>query len=209
MREERKNFRKKTEAVSGLEVGAIVSGPIKNITDFGIFIDLGGVDGFVHVSDLSWSRVSNPKNFCKVGDVVEAVVTELDQEKFKVKLSVKNMTQEPWSLFLDTYKIGDVVDVKIKNIAKFGAFAEIIPTVEGLIHISNLSHEKVGKVEDVVNTGDVVKVKIIEIDQDKKKIALSIKDLSDPPKKKIEREKLYYKEGNNVTMAEVFSKYLK
>jgi 4-hydroxy-3-methylbut-2-enyl diphosphate reductase len=202
-------LQKKTEAVSGLEVGAIVSGPIKNITDFGIFIDLGGVDGFVHVSDLSWSRVSNPKNFCKVGDVVEAVVTELDQEKFKVKLSIKNMTREPWSLFLDTYKVGDVVDVKIKNIAKFGAFAEIIPTVEGLIHISNLSHEKVGKVEDVVNTGDVVKVKIIEIDQDKKKIALSIKDLSDPPKKKIEREKLYYKEDNNVTMAEVFSKYLK
>ena len=195
-------------ALAELDIDVIAKGPIKNVTDFGIFIDLGGVDGFIHVSDLSWGRVSSPKAVCKVGDEVEAKVIEIDKEKGKVKLSLKAMTKEPWTAFLDEYKVGDVVDVKIKNIAKFGAFAEIIPSVEGLIHISNLSHEKVDKVESVIKTNDEVKAKIIDIDKDKRKIGLSIKDLTEAPKKKIEADKLFYKEESNATMAEAFKKFL-
>ncbi|MFA0815659.1 MAG: bifunctional 4-hydroxy-3-methylbut-2-enyl diphosphate reductase/30S ribosomal protein S1 [Anaerofustis sp.] len=201
--------RVKNEAIAPLELDAIVSGPVKNITDFGVFIDLNGVDGFIHVSDLSWSRVPNPKNFCNVGDVLEAKIIEIDKEKFKVKLSVKNMTQEPWAAFLEQYHIGDIVPVVIKSTTKFGAFAEIIPSVEGLIHISNLSHEKVDKVESVVNVGDTVKAKIIEIDKDKKKIGLSIKDTTEAPKKRIEKDKIFYREDSKATMEDAFKKFLK
>lgn len=199
----------KNEAITPLEIGAIVSGPVKNITDFGVFIDLNGVDGFIHVSDLSWSRVANPKSFCNIGDILEAKIIEIDKEKYRIKLSIKAMTQEPWEAFLSNYKVGDVVDATVKNIAKFGAFAEIQPSVEGLIHVSNISHDKVDTVESVLKTGDQVKAKIMDIDKEKRKIGLSIKDMSEPPKRKIESDKLYYKEDSKVTMEEAFKKYLK
>ena len=199
----------KNEAIAPLELDAVVSGPVKNITDFGVFVDLNGVDGFIHVSDLSWNRVANPKNFCKVGDVLEGKIIEIDKEKFKVKLSVKNMTKEPWALFIEQYKIGDITSVLIKSITKFGAFAEIVPSVEGLIHISNLSHDKVDKVESVVNVGDTVKAKITEIDKEKRKIGLSIKDTTEAPKKRIESDRLFYHEDSKSTMEDAFKKYLK
>ena len=200
----------KAEAYAALELDQVITTTVKNIADYGIFVDLKGVDGFIHVSDLSWSRVSNPKNFCVVGDEIQAVVTELSEEngKYRIKLSIKALTKEPWQMFLDDYKVGDVVEVTVKNLAKFGAFAEIIPSIEGLIHISNLSYEKVANVESVLTAGDKVKVKIIDVDKDSKRIALSIKDLAEAPKKKIERDKVYYKEDGQDTLEDAFKKYL-
>jgi 4-hydroxy-3-methylbut-2-enyl diphosphate reductase len=198
----------KNEAISALEIGQVLSAPVKNITDFGIFLDLNGVDGFVHVSDLSWRRISNPKNFCSVGDVIEAKIIELDRESYKIKLSVKGMTQEPWQQFLDNYKVGDKVDVTIKSLVKFGAFAEILPGVEGLIHISNLSHSKVASAESVLSVGEQTQVKIIDIDTEKRKIGLSLKDMTVAPKRQIESDKMYYREDSKVTMEDLFKRYL-
>ncbi len=200
---------KKAESLASLSIGQVVSAPVKNITGFGIFLDLGGVDGFVHVSDLAWHRINKPEDFCKVGDILEAKVTEIDTEKGKVKLSVKDMTEEPWQVFLKSYKAGDIVEGTVKSITKFGAFLEIIPSVEGLIHISNLSYDKVESVESVLHVGETAKAKIIEIDNAKRKIGLSIKELTEPPKKKVEPNKLFYKEDANSTMEEAFKKYLK
>ena len=205
-REERENRR--NEAIERIEIDQIISAPVKNIADFGVFLDLDGVDGFIHVSDLSWKRVSNPKNFCKTGDVIEAKIIELNKETFKIKLSIKALTKEPWQQFTETYKVGDTVPATIRSIVKFGAFAEILPSVEGLIHISNISHDKVASAESVLSTGEEVTVKIIDIDTEKRKIGLSIKDLTEAPKRKIESDKLYYKEDSSVTMEEVFKKYL-
>ncbi len=200
---------KRQTAMAALEVGNVLSAPVKNITDFGIFLDLNGVDGFVHISDLSWKRIGKPQNFCKVGDVLEAKITELDRENNKVKLSVKDMTEEPWSVFSKQFKVGAVTEGTIKSITKFGAFAEIVPGVEGLIHISNISYDKVDTVESVLKVGDTVKFKIMDIDNEKRKIGLSIKDLSEAPKRKVEQNKIFYKEDSHASMEEAFKKYLK
>lgn len=200
---------KREAAMSALDLGTVVNAPVKNITDFGIFLDLNGVDGFVHVSDLAWRRIGKPQSFCKVGDVLEAKVTEIDRENNKVKLSVKEMTEEPWSVFSKQYKVGATAEGAVKSITKFGAFAEIIPGVEGLIHISNLSYDKVDSVESVLKVGDTVKFKIMDIDNEKRKIGLSVKDLSEPPKRKVEQNKLFYKEDSMASMEEAFKNYLK
>jgi 4-hydroxy-3-methylbut-2-enyl diphosphate reductase len=205
-REEKERLR--NEAISGLELGQELSAPVKNITDFGIFLDLGGVDGFIHVSDLSWKRVPNPKNFCSVGEVVQAKIIELDKESYKVKLSIKALSQEPWIQFIEKYRVGDKVDVKIKSIVKFGAFAEILPGVEGLIHISNISYEKVASADSVLQVGEELTVKIIDIDTEKRKIGLSLKEMAAPPKRRIEQEKIFHKEDSAVTMEDLFKKYL-
>jgi 4-hydroxy-3-methylbut-2-enyl diphosphate reductase len=126
---------------------------VKNIADFGIFVDLGGVDGFIHVSDLSWKRVANPNSFCKVGDVIQAVITEMDADNYKIKLSIKDLSEEPWSVFEKQCKVGDVIEGTVRSTVKFGAFVEIIPMVEGLIHISNVSHDKIDSVESVLKPG--------------------------------------------------------
>lgn len=198
----------KTEAVSKIEPGQIVTAPVKNIADFGIFVDLGGVDGFIHVSDLSWKRIANPNSFCKVGDMIEAKITEIDTDNYKIKLSIKDMTEEPWNVFENQYKIGDIIEGTVRSTVKFGAFVEIIPMVEGLIHISNVSHDKIESVESVLKPGQKVKCKIMEIDKTKRKIGLSIKDLTEAPRRKIESDKLYYKEDSKATMEDAFKKYL-
>lgn len=199
----------KDAAIAQLEIGKVVEAPIKNITNFGMFIDLGGVDGFIHISDIAWKRVNNINDLYKVGDTVKAIVTELDKDSYKVKLSVKDLTKEPWQEFIENYSVGQTVTATIKNTTNFGAFAEIIPDVEGLIHISQLSYDRVNKVEDVVKTGDQVTVKIIDINKDKRKVSLSIKETMDPPKRKIERNKMYHQEDGNVTLGDIFGDLLK
>ncbi len=199
---------KRNAAFSALELDSIITAPVKNITDFGLFLDLNGVDGFIHVSDISWRRISNPKKAFKVGDEVTAKVIELDNAKYRVKLSIKNVTKEPWVEFTENNKVGDIINVTIKNIAKFGAFAEIIPMVEGLIHVSNMAWEKVTNPENVVKTGDVVAVKIIEIDDEARRVGLSIKDTMPQPRRRIETEKAYYKEDSKVTLGDLFKDYI-
>ena len=199
----------KDAAIANLEIGKVVEAKIKNITNFGMFIDLDGVDGFIHISDIAWKRVNSINELYKVGDSVKAIVTELDKESYKVKLSVKDLTKEPWQEFIENYTVGQTVSATIKNTTSFGAFAEIIPDVEGLIHISQLAYDRVNKVEDVVKTGDKVNVKIIDINKDKRKVSLSIKETMDPPKRKIERNKVYHQEDGNVTLGDIFGDILK
>jgi 4-hydroxy-3-methylbut-2-enyl diphosphate reductase len=188
----------KDEFINSVEVGTILEGPIKSITNFGIFVKVGPIDGFVHISDLAWKRIKHPSDMFKLGEEVKALVTEVNKEDYKIKMSIKDLTEEPWEAFAKKYNTGDEVDVKITRTAPFGAFAEIMEEVEGLIHISELSHEKVEKVEDVLKPGDQVVAKIIGINGEDRKISLSIKELVEEPAKEIEvNETVYEDEADN------------
>ncbi|MDD6023965.1 MAG: bifunctional 4-hydroxy-3-methylbut-2-enyl diphosphate reductase/30S ribosomal protein S1 [Oscillospiraceae bacterium] len=160
-----------------IEVGKTYQGVVKSLTSYGAFVDIGGVDGMVHVSELSWSRIKNPAEVVSVGDQIEVYVISFDPEKRKISLGYKTDATNPWTIFTNNYKIGDVATVKIVKLMTFGAFAEIIPGIDGLIHISQIADRRIGKPEDVLTEGETVDVKIIDIDTEKKRISLSIRAL--------------------------------
>ena len=165
---------------SEIEVGKQYHGTVKSLTSYGAFVDIGGVDGMVHVSELSWNRIKNPSEVVKVGDEIDVYVIALDPEKKKISLGYKTEATNPWTIFNNEYKVGDVVTVKIVKLMTFGAFAEIIPGVDGLIHISQIADHRIGKPEDVLSEGQEVDAKIIDIDQEHKRISLSIRALLAP-----------------------------
>ncbi len=160
-----------------IEVGKRYSGTVKSLTSYGAFVDIGGVDGMVHISELSWSRIKTPSEVVSVGDPIEVYVISFDPEKKKISLGVKDHSQEPWTVFTEKYAVGDVASVRIVKLMTFGAFAEIVPGVDGLIHISQLADHRVEKPEDVVREGDTVDAKITAIDEEHKKVSLSIRAL--------------------------------
>ncbi len=166
-----------------IAVGDKFMGTVKSLTGFGAFVDIGGVDGMVHISELSWQRIKHPSEVVKVGDTIEVYVKALDTEKKKISLGYKKADENPWTIFLNNYNIGDTVNVEIANIVDYGAFAHICAGVDGLIHISQISYDRIEKPQDVLSTGQKVDVKITDIDLDKKRVSLSIKALIDPPKK--------------------------
>ena len=143
-------------------------------------MDIGGVDGMVHVSELSWNRIKNPSEVVKVGDEVDVFVLAFDPEKKKISLGYKTEDTNPWKIFTTNYHVGDVVKVKVVKLMTFGAFAEIIPGVDGLIHISQIADRRIGKPEDVLSEGQEVEAKIIDIDEEHKRISLSIRALLAP-----------------------------
>lgn len=200
---------KKDEVFQSLKEGDIITGTVKNIVKFGAFVDLGGIDGLIHISDLSWKRVNNPEEILSINDQVTAKVIEVDREKEKVRLSLKDLTEEPWAKFERTFNIEDKVSVKITKTTTFGAFAEIIPGVEGLIHKSQISFDNVDKVEDFLVPGQEVDVKIIDLDKEKRKIGLSITALQNKPVKKIEKNEMVYQEKDNLTLGDVFGNLFK
>ena len=174
--------KEKQEALwATLKVGDKVKGTVKSLTSYGAFVDLGGIDGMVHISELSWSRIKHPSEVVNVGDVVEVTIKSLDEETKKISLGFKNIEDNPWEILKRDYPVGSVVDAKIVSFATFGAFANILPTVDGLIHISQISWDRIKTPQDVLKIGDVVKAKIIEIDFDKKRVSLSMKELLDKP----------------------------
>lgn len=174
--------KEKQEALwATLKVGDKVKGTVKSLTSYGAFVDLGGIDGMVHISELSWSRIKHPSEVVNVGDVVEVTIKSLDEETKKISLGFKNIEDNPWEILKRDYPVGSVVDAKIVSFATFGAFANILPTVDGLIHISQISWDRIKAPQDVLKIGDVVKAKIIEIDFDKKRVSLSMKELLDKP----------------------------
>ena len=152
-------------------------GVVKSLTSYGAFVDIGGVDGMVHVSELSWNRIKTPAEVVKVGDEIDVYVISFDAEKRKISLGYKTAEMNPWNQFMTNYNIGDVVDAKIVKLMTFGAFAEIIPGVDGLIHISQIADRRIGKPEDVLSEGQEVQVKITDVDADSKRISLSIRAL--------------------------------
>lgn len=179
--------KEKQEALwATLHEGDKITGTVKSLTSYGAFVDLGGIDGMVHISELSWSRIKHPSEVVKVGDTVEVTIKALDEETKKISLGFKNIEDNPWEILKNKYPVGSVVDAKIVSFATFGAFANILPTIDGLIHISQISWDRIKAPQDVLNIGDEVKVKIIEIDFDKKRVSLSIKALLDKPEEVIE-----------------------
>ncbi|MBE6991029.1 MAG: bifunctional 4-hydroxy-3-methylbut-2-enyl diphosphate reductase/30S ribosomal protein S1 [Ruminococcaceae bacterium] len=160
-----------------IEEGKKYQGTVKSLTSYGAFVDIGGVDGMVHVSELSWNRIKNPAEVVSVGDSIEVYVISFDTEKKKISLGYKTAETNPWNIFVNNYQIGDVADVKIVKLMTFGAFAEVVPGVDGLIHISQIADRRIGKPGDVLTEGETVQAKIIDIDLEKQKISLSIRAL--------------------------------
>ena len=160
-----------------IQEGAKYHGTVKSLTSYGAFVDIGGVDGMVHVSELSWNRIKTPADVVSVGDEIDVYVIAVDPEKKKISLGYKTAEMNPWNQFMTGYNVGDVVDAKIVKLMTFGAFAEIIPGVDGLIHISQIANKRIGKPEDVLSEGQEVQVKITDVDAENKRISLSIRVL--------------------------------
>ena len=158
-----------------IQVGQKFEGEVRSIEDYGVFVDIGPVDGLVRTSELTWNRVGHPKDIVKEGDKITVIVKSFDPEKKRVSLSAKDPDENPWTKFVEEYQIGDVIKATIVSITEFGAFAQIIPGIDGLIHISQISDKRVTNVKDVLSVGDEVTAKITEIDSEKKRISLSIK----------------------------------
>jgi len=163
-----------------IEVGKKYHGTVKSLTSYGAFVDIGGIDGMVHVSELSWGRIHQPSEVVSVGDEIDVYVISFDKEKRKISLGYKDPNGNPWEQFVNKYGVGDVAPVTVVKLMPFGAFAEVLPGVDGLIHISQIANRRIGKPEDVLTVGDVVDAKITAIDDDKHKISLSIRALSEP-----------------------------
>lgn len=159
------------------EIGNVYTGEVKSLTSYGAFVNLGGIDGMVHISELSWSRIKHPNEVVNVGDVVEVYIKDLDPEKNRISLGYKKSEDNPWEIFIAKYSEDEIVDALVVSITPFGAFAQICEGVDGLIHISQVADHKVANVKDVLSIGQTVRVKITEIDTEKKRISLSIRAL--------------------------------
>jgi len=164
-----------------IEAGSRYKGVVKSITSYGAFVDIGGVDGMVHISELSWNRISHPSDVLKIGDELDVFVVSFDKDKKKISLGHKLASEDPWVAFADRFKTGDVVNVKIVKFMPFGAFAEIIPGVDGLIHISQIADHRIDKAESALTMGQQVDARIVEINHETKKISLSIRALLEKP----------------------------
>ncbi|SHJ47617.1 30S ribosomal protein S1 [Paramaledivibacter caminithermalis] len=167
---------KKKEFWNNLEKDIVIKGEVTRITNFGAFVDLGGVDGLIHISEMSWGRIKHPAEILNIGDIVEVYVKEFDKEKGKISLSLKQVKENPWERIEDKYSLGDIVEGKIVSLVDFGAFVELEEGVEGLVHISQISENRIAKPSEVLEEGQTVKVKILDIDMENKKISLSIKE---------------------------------
>ena len=185
---EQKQSGRRTSFLENLEVGNIKEGKISSIVNFGAFVDIGGMDGLVHVSELSWRHVENPNEVVKVGDTVTVKVLEIDNDKERISLSIKQVTEDPWSDFELQYQQDDIVDGEVTKVVPFGAFVTIGKGVEGLVHVSEISVDKVDSPELALAIGQKVKIKITELDIPKRRVNLSIKQ-ADPNWKDVEEKK--------------------
>ncbi len=172
---------KRDELFSSLNVGQKVTGTVRSIAPFGVFIDLGGIDGLVHKSELSWNKVNNPEAGYKVGEQVEAEVIDINHERGRISLSIRRLQPDPWHSTVADFKVGDVIDGTVTKIVNFGAFVRVRDGLEGLIHISELSHQRVAHPSDVVHEGQTLKLKIISLDSERHRLGLSLKQAEEPP----------------------------
>jgi len=173
LEEDRKQERQ--EVLNKLVKGMILPGTVSSIVDFGAFVDLGGIDGLVHISELSWSHVNHPSEVVAVGDKVEVQVLDVDMGRERISLGLKQTQDDPWKQLVKDFQVGVIVDGKVTKIVPFGAFVEIGESVEGLVHISEMARGHVEKPEDVVRVGDQIKVKVMDVDLDRRRISLSIR----------------------------------
>lgn len=172
----KENEAKKEATWKALEIGEVVEGVVRRITNFGAFVEVGGVDGLLHSSEMSWNKVNSPSKLFKVGETIKVKVLELDKENNKLALSVKALSEDPWNNIADKYPVGNVVVGKVVRFAPFGAFVQLEDGIDGLVHISQISRDRVEKVDDVLKVGENIKAIITQVDSESKKIGLSIKD---------------------------------
>jgi small subunit ribosomal protein S1 len=173
LEEERKEMRQ--AILDRLSPGDVVTGTISNIVDFGAFVDLEGIDGLIHISELSWSHVNHPSELLEIGQEVQVKVLDIDRERQRISLGLKQTQSDPWQQVVDTYDQGDIVEGKVTKVVTFGAFIEIVPGVEGLVHISELAQHHVENPREVVTQGETVRAKIIEMDPERRRLSLSLK----------------------------------
>jgi small subunit ribosomal protein S1 len=173
LEEERKEVRE--QILGRLEPGQVVEGKISNIVDFGAFVDLDGIDGLIHISELSWSHVNHPSEVVSIGDTVRIKVLDIDRDRQRISLGLKQTQEDPWQRVIDTYRPGDVLEGTVTKVVAFGAFVEILPGVEGLVHISELADHHVESPSEVVEPDSKLNVKILEIDEERRRLSLSIK----------------------------------
>src|SRR5213592_1387448 len=173
LEEQRKEDRERI--LDRLQPGQVVEGTISNIVDFGAFVDLDGIDGLIHISELSWSHVNHPSEILNIGDVVPVKVLDIDRDRQRISLGLKQTQEDPWQRVVNTYRVGDELEGTVTKVVAFGAFVEILDGVEGLVHISELAHHHVENPREVVDPGQEVKVKILEIDAERRRLSLSVK----------------------------------
>jgi small subunit ribosomal protein S1 len=173
LEEERKEQRQ--EILDRLQPGFIVEGQISNIVDFGAFVDLNGIDGLIHISELSWSHVNHPSEILNIGDTVQVKVLDIDRDRQRISLGLKQTQEDPWQRVVSTYNVGDELEGKVTKVVTFGAFVEILDGVEGLVHISELAQHHVENPREIIEPGDEIRVKILEIDEERRRLSLSIK----------------------------------
>jgi small subunit ribosomal protein S1 len=173
LEEERKEVRQ--QILDRLQPGLVVEGQISNIVDFGAFVDLDGIDGLIHISELSWSHVNHPSEILSIGDTVKVKVLDIDRDRQRISLGLKQTQEDPWQRVVDTYNVGDELEGKVTKVVTFGAFVEILDGVEGLVHISELAPHHIENPREIVEQGDKVKVRILEIDSERRRLSLSIK----------------------------------
>jgi small subunit ribosomal protein S1 len=179
LEEERREVRQRI--LDHLNVGDVVEGTISNIVEFGAFVDLDGIDGLIHISELSWSHVNHPNEVIEIGQTVQVKVLDIDRDRQRISLGLKQTREDPWQKVLNDHQVGDEIEGVVTKAVTFGAFVELFPGVEGLVHISELSWEHVENPREVVNPGDKVSVKLIEIDPERRRISLSIKQTTERP----------------------------
>ena len=177
LEEQRKEDRERI--LDRLQPGQVVEGTISNIVDFGAFVDLDGIDGLIHISELSWSHVNQPSEILSIGDTVSVKVLDIDRQRQRISLGLKQTQEDPWQRVIDTYNIGDELEGTVTKVVTFGAFVEILDGVEGLVHISELSQHHVENPREIIQPGDDVRVKILEIDSERRRLSLSVKRVED------------------------------
>jgi small subunit ribosomal protein S1 len=177
LEEERKEVRQ--QILDRLQPGLVVEGQISNIVDFGAFVDLDGIDGLIHISELSWSHVNHPSELLAIGDTVKVKVLDIDRDRQRISLGLKQTQEDPWRRIVDTYNVGDELEGKVTKVVTFGAFVEILDGVEGLVHISELASHHVESPREIVHPGDEIRVRILEIDSERRRLSLSAKRVED------------------------------
>src|SRR5213082_627616 len=173
LEEQRKEDRERI--LDRLQPGQVVEGKISNIVDFGAFVDLDGIDGLIHISELSWSHVNHPSEILNIGDTVSVKVLDIDRDRQRISLGLKQTQEDPWQRVVDSYNVGDELEGKVTKVVTFGAFVEILDGVEGLVHISELAPHHIENPREIIQPGDEVRVKILEIDSERRRLSLSIK----------------------------------
>lgn len=186
---EEEKEKKKKEVLFSIKAGDRIEGEVKRLTDFGAFVDVGGIDGLVHISEMSWNRIGHPSEVLETGQCIEVLVLEVDPENERISLSLKKTKPHPWENIRERYKEGDIVTGKVVRLVDFGAFVELEPGVEGLVHVSQIAYEHVDKPRDALSEGQLAEVKVLDIKPDDRRISLSIKEVTGKPKRDNQKEK--------------------